>query len=156
MKIIRRIKSFFSNINRIIYWIPVIWKDRNWDDAYILIILNHKLKDMERFYRGDNTYSMNALVVADEIKHTQTILQRLVDGNYLDVSLEEYDDKYEIDTLMKFEKVEGSDHSKVVWTEDEEQMEMFRRAGREADKAEQKDLDELFVYMRKHIENWWD
>jgi hypothetical protein len=156
VKIIDAIKSLFSNISRIIYWIPVIWKDRNWDDKYIFIILNHKLKDMEKFFIGDGTRSLDPICIAYEINHAQTILQRLIDHNYLSVALEEYDKKYEFDTMMKFEKVEGSENLKVVWTKDDEQMAMFRKAGEEAYEAEQRDLDELFSYMRKHIERWWD
>ena len=37
-------KEIKRGIQNIIYWLPVIWKDRHWDDHYIFEILKHKLK----------------------------------------------------------------------------------------------------------------
>ena len=39
--ILSNIKLGFRNIW---YWLPIIWKDRHWDHAYIYDILKHKLK----------------------------------------------------------------------------------------------------------------
>ena len=36
--------DFKIGVKNIIYWLPVIWKDRNWDYRYIYTILEHKLK----------------------------------------------------------------------------------------------------------------
>ena len=32
-----------QGIKNLIYWFPIIWKDRDWDDHYIFEILQHKL-----------------------------------------------------------------------------------------------------------------
>jgi hypothetical protein len=37
-------KDFKQGVKNIWYWLPVIWKDRNWDDHYIFEVLKHKLK----------------------------------------------------------------------------------------------------------------
>jgi hypothetical protein len=37
-------KEIKWGVQNIIYWFPVIWKDRHWDHAYIFRILQHKLK----------------------------------------------------------------------------------------------------------------
>lgn len=36
-------KMFIKNIKRFIDWAPVIWKDRDWSDHYLLIIIRKKL-----------------------------------------------------------------------------------------------------------------
>ncbi len=36
-------KYIKQGIKNIIYWFPIIWKDRNWDHGYIFTILRHKL-----------------------------------------------------------------------------------------------------------------
>jgi hypothetical protein len=36
--------DFKRGVKNLIYWFPVIWKDRNWDSNYIFEILMHKLK----------------------------------------------------------------------------------------------------------------
>lgn len=37
-------RNFKIGVRNIIYWLPVIWKDRNWDSHYIFEVLAHKLK----------------------------------------------------------------------------------------------------------------
>ena len=36
-------KYFISGVKNLIYWFPIIWKDRNWDGHYIFEIIQHKL-----------------------------------------------------------------------------------------------------------------
>ena len=38
------LRDLIFGIKNIVYWFPVIWKDRHWDEWYIIKILNHKLK----------------------------------------------------------------------------------------------------------------
>ena len=37
-------KEIKWGIQNILYWLPVIWKDRHWDSHYIFEVLKHKLK----------------------------------------------------------------------------------------------------------------
>ena len=37
-------KHFKTGIKNLRYWLPVIWKDRNWDHRFIFDIFTHKLK----------------------------------------------------------------------------------------------------------------
>lgn len=45
----KNIKYGFKNLK---YWLPIIWKDRNYDHRYIYTILQHKLKAQSK-YIGD-------------------------------------------------------------------------------------------------------
>jgi hypothetical protein len=36
-------KYFIQGVKNLWYWVPVIWKDRNWDSHYIFDMLQHKL-----------------------------------------------------------------------------------------------------------------
>lgn len=38
------IKHFFSNMIRIIQWIPILWKDRDWDHGFLTAIVIFKLQ----------------------------------------------------------------------------------------------------------------
>jgi len=40
---------FIQGIKNIIYWFPIIWKDRNYDQKYIFDILKHKLKSQSKY-----------------------------------------------------------------------------------------------------------
>jgi hypothetical protein len=39
-----RIRYFFQGVWNIIRWIPTLYKDKDWDDAYILMILQKKIE----------------------------------------------------------------------------------------------------------------
>ena len=64
------------------YWAQTIWKDRNWDHAYLLIMLRHKLKAMHsRWIRlkwhvgwNDDAHKMRICIL---------LLDRLIEDNYL-------------------------------------------------------------------------
>lgn len=43
------IENFFIGIRNIFAWLPIIWKDRNWDQYFIMNILLFKLKRTQRF-----------------------------------------------------------------------------------------------------------
>ena len=43
---LKNIKTGFKNI---FYWLPIIWKDRNWDSHYIFEIMMHKLKAQSKY-----------------------------------------------------------------------------------------------------------
>ena len=45
-------KDFKTGVKNIWYWMPIIWKDRNWDHRYIYTMLQHKLKAQSK-YIGD-------------------------------------------------------------------------------------------------------
>jgi hypothetical protein len=40
----RMLRRFKLKITNLINWLPVIWRDRDWDHSYIFHILEHKLK----------------------------------------------------------------------------------------------------------------
>ena len=44
--------EFIRGIKNLWYWLPVIWKDRNWDDSFIFTILSHKLKAQSAYIGG--------------------------------------------------------------------------------------------------------
>lgn len=52
-------KTFKTGIKNLIYWFPIIWKDRNWDDHYIFEIMKHKLSAQSEYIggRGIHTFA---------------------------------------------------------------------------------------------------
>ena len=48
---------FIQGIKNLIYWFPIIWKDRDYDHAFIEYMLEHKYKAMyKRFSDPSSTY----------------------------------------------------------------------------------------------------
>lgn len=43
----------FKNLK---YWLPIIWRDRDWDYDYVYNILKHKLKSKSKFFKNHSFY----------------------------------------------------------------------------------------------------
>lgn len=57
MALRQNIRYFINSIKNLIKWLPIIWKDRDWDHAYVEDILLFKLNNMyKRFSNPDSTY----------------------------------------------------------------------------------------------------
>ena len=42
-------KEFIRGVKSVWYWLPVIWKDRNWDHRFIFDVFAHKLKSQAKY-----------------------------------------------------------------------------------------------------------
>jgi hypothetical protein len=72
-----RIRDFFRSIKSVIYWFPVIWKDRHWDDVFIFNVLKHKLiaqskyigeRDIHVSAKRDAEIMMTCVRLIDKVK----------------------------------------------------------------------------------------
>lgn len=78
--------GIIEGIKNLIKWFPVIWKDREFDYRYLYEVMYFKLRDMEKFFNSDDTFSEDAKVYAGEIKECADLL--------LTIKNEETSDKY--------------------------------------------------------------
>lgn len=141
------LRNFKTGITNLIKWIPVIWKDRHWDYRYTLSILKHKLKLVEEFLRSPHAYSAEALKDADNIKHTIEILDKVLNP------IREEPPKEFPDVEFIPSKSHPGYFEMVI---DPEYREWLRESGEREKLEYSKNLDELFQFLRDHIEEWWD
>lgn len=171
-------KMFKTGVKNIIYWFPIIWKDRNWDSHYIFEILMHKLKAQSK-YIGERDWHTRAKRDA-EIMMTCVRLMKLVQDEFYS---SEYSDYHK--TKHWFEDVPGKEglsswesrlleenfndyfkkypliHKRVLAGEGP-----FNRKGRKKDKQiiamnighinHDRARKLLFKLMEQNIERWWD
>lgn len=74
-------KFLREGIANIIYWFPIIWKDRNWDSGHIFTILQHKLKAQAK-YIGDKDRHTRAQLDAKRMTICINLIQKHQDGFY--------------------------------------------------------------------------
>lgn len=74
-------KFLREGIKNIIYWFPIIWKDRNWDHSYIYIMLQHKLKAQAK-YIGSKDRHTRAQQDAKRMTICVNLIQKLQDDFY--------------------------------------------------------------------------
>lgn len=94
-------RNFKVGVKNIFYWLPIIWKDRNWDSHYIFEIMMHKLKAQSK-YIGERDIHTRAKRDA-EIMMTCVRLMKLIDDEFYS---SEYSDYHK--TKHWFEPVEGN------------------------------------------------
>ena len=89
-------------VKNLIYWLPIIWKDRHWDSHYIFEIMIHKIKAQSKWI-GDRDIHTRAKRDA-EVMMTCVNLMKLVQDEFYSG---EYSDYHK--TKHWFEPVEGKE-----------------------------------------------
>ena len=169
MKFIKKIKIGISNL---IYWLPIIWYDRNWDYCYIFDILKHKLNAQADFIEKRN----NHFSAEKDVRNMRICskLCNLVSEGYYEIDWMSYQN-----TKYKFEPIVGGNY--VI--KDDVIYENFEPYFLKYPKVYKKVLEEhndvnklsnreiairmgeinhlrarklLFKILESEIESWWD
>jgi DNA gyrase/topoisomerase IV subunit A len=77
-----RIKKFFSRIYNLYRWLPIIWKDQDWDHHYIFEILKHKLTFMSDTIRKRDNHTL-AKYDADRMMLCVKLIDKVQNEEYL-------------------------------------------------------------------------
>lgn len=169
------IKDFFRNIKlgipNLIKWAPVIWKDRDWDQYFLYVILQFKLKQMDQLQRKYG-HCTNSDKIADQMRVCILLLERIIKGDYLMNALKPHEEKWgesrldfketsdetfrDIDGGEKLYKgaftVEKAITPEEIIQENKERMRLYKHV----DNLEKQDLDMLFKNIREQVGGWWD
>jgi len=99
-----RIKNKIRQIRNVIRWIPIIWRDRDWDYYFIYEILKQKLINQEQYIREQGIHVFNkadadsirtAIEMIDKVQHEYHIDKYLSGWNWnmddMNQSLEDHD-----------------------------------------------------------------
>ena len=171
-------KMFRNGVKNLIYWFPIIWKDRNWDSHYIFEIMKHKLSS-QADYISNNDRHTRAQLDAKRMRLCVKLMKLVQDEFYSS----EYSDYHK--TKHWFEDIPekpgySSWESKTL---DENFDDYFKkypliykrvkngegiygREGRKEDKQviamnighinHERARKLLFKIMEENIEGWWD
>nr|WP_315196822.1 hypothetical protein [uncultured Flavobacterium sp.] len=103
-------KEIYRGIKNLIYWFPIIWKDRDWDQRYIYEILETKIEKQAR-YIDKYGHHVNAKRDAEVMMTCVRLMKKVSDGYYLS-EMNEYHK-----TKMEFIPIEGSTNFSAKFTE---------------------------------------
>jgi hypothetical protein len=162
MRILTRIYNYLRydipiGIENLFTWFPVIWKDRNWSERNIFIILRKKLQLTEQSFRkyGD---LVNSETEADQIKRCIEVLDRLINDVYNDIAFKEFYKRWG-ESQIKF----GNDgtvdfvYNNIKNEEEEKQCDYeFDIACKYKERLKKQDIERLFHIMKRHIKEWWN
>jgi hypothetical protein len=84
------IKYFFVFIVKLFKWIPILWKDRDYDDSFIFDILKKKIHQQRDFLVKNNRHSN-----IEQTNHWMTVCLNLIEriqGSYYEIEHFEYEE----------------------------------------------------------------
>lgn len=140
----------------IIKWFPVIWRDRDWDHNYLMLMIEKKLDSMsklhDRYSRRENTEE-----IVRQLKLASKLAGKIASEDYVN---EAFGDKLNLrdKNEMVFIPLDvGSGMSKLEFTglTDDERKELLRLHNLE-DELLERDIEILFDLMKNNLRNWWD
>lgn len=171
-------QDFKIGIKKLIYWFPIIWKDRDWDGYYILRILQHKLKSQSK-YIGNRNYHTRSQLYARNMRICEKLIQKILDDDY-ELEYQDYTkDRHWFEPIEGPEKLSTWKHENI-WENYDEYFKKYPLVykkvmngegftsieGREDDKHlismcianlnHQRAYNLLFKIMKEGIPSWWD
>jgi hypothetical protein len=155
---------FFSNVKRIIDYVPLLWRDRDWDHSFLMDMLEFKLTRIEKALKaGHCRHDPHKM---RDLRSMISLLKRIKASEYHDTVFKDHDKKWGKLKLNFGVKEKLGDtyvykscvtRSKVKTKEDEQlEAKESRRLYSKVNKLEQEDLDLFFRLLRKRIESLWD
>jgi hypothetical protein len=174
------IKNIYISISNIIRWLPIIWKDRDWDHSFIFIILREKLKHQAEYIRKNDRHTL-ALYDAQRIMTCVRLIDKIIEDSYSTEYLEFYEseiittklensDSYKLDVKIKSSCVNDYflmyplDYKRVLngagWLDINNADSKIERnrliAMNMSHLRGQRAKKILFQLLDRHIEGWWD
>ncbi len=101
-----RVKQFFKRIYNVYRWIPVLWRDRDWDHYYTYEILKTKLTFQSEYTR-DYGYHVSSDHEANRMDLCIELIDRVQTEYYLNECIDKYgvdNDEETINALKKHDK----------------------------------------------------
>lgn len=145
------IRSIPRKIKKIIQYIPILWKDEDWDWEYILTLLIYKLK-RTRLCILNNEIIESYQIVHDEILEVEKLFEKVIEDNYYSDEIQKLHEKWgELDILniMKYSNVKNEEDEKRCSNE-------FSKVYKKQQEGSLQDLKKAFELVNEKIRGWWD
>jgi len=160
-------REMIGFITKLAAYIPILWKDRDWDYGFFLTLMRFKLDRMATTIEDNNLIVSNHRV-AKQIRYATFLIDRVQEDSYTKDAFQKHEE-YWGPIIMDFVDLPPDDphyktcvamESYTLKSKQENRMEEEDEARSaiyaKARETKQKDYDRLFRHMRKYIERWWD
>ena len=154
------LRYFFKRLIRVIQYLPIIWKNEDWDHSYIFDLLSYKLGRVEKCLKND-PYHQNAKRYARQVQVCRILLERLIADNYCEYEKKKHDEKWgelkHKDGKRYKAGVELIFYRDKCQTEEEKTLETeeSKRIWKKEEELRKRDLESFCRIFNKHCESWW-
>jgi len=155
-------KKLFKVLKNLIYWYPIICNDRQWDQTFLIKILEHKLRAMDEFFSGSDPRLVSHRRSAKEIRYCRILCTRILQHDYLMSALRPHEAEWGGARCILGESTGPSVPLLEIAVphltgQDREREKAIRyRLYKKATRQEDQDWSELFRLIGKQIRGWWD
>lgn len=147
-KVYSKVVGFWESLERVFYWVPIVWRNHDFEETFLLDLMRAKLKRMEPVI--SNGYGVDSKKHGKEIKTCILLLDRILDGDYSKLA-QIRDDLYD---RSFFEDESGN--FTIFEFKDKESEKEFHRLMLHKKYLEDQDIRYLFKFMGRNINKWWD
>ena len=148
------VKKFFKKIHKICEYMPVLWKDEDWDFDYLLELIEFKAKRMSKCIKEDN------IIVEDSVREIEEQVAELCEhlANYRNIN-RIVQAPFEVEHLP-VENENGTTSfiaqrkDTKTWTEEDEKA--WHAYIKETIGKEQEEWHNFWQTLDKYAQGWWD
>ena len=135
------LSDLFIKLGRIFKWLPVLWKDLDYDGDSIFFILKCKLECLRSGIERDIDFTEKPQVLS-EIDECLEALNRICADAYLEDNLKTFN--------VQLHSLEGN-----VFEMPADERQALISEIEKADTARQKDIDLIFNLLKNRHSYWW-
>lgn len=132
-------------------WLPFLWDDRDWDQAYLWRVMREKIRRMRLHHERDQVIS-DWERVAGEMRRAEEILTRLIEDDYAVSDWLEHERKYG-SILDRTEP--GPDGTRVIKSLGEEASDDLRAIADREWSLKRADAELLGKHLASSWWGWW-
>ena len=155
-----KIKRIFKKIYKILCYLPLLWRDEDWDYEYMLLLLRHKINNLGTTILGNNIIK-ESKDVYDSTKEVVKAIDKFLKADEVFADL--YGDKYDYiadrvyhDTIYNDDNttslkamIDGRPTSK-------KEDDLLAKFYQDMFKFEQETWDNIWDLIKQHGRTWWD
>ena len=157
----------WRQIKNVIGWIPVVWKQFDFDYRYSLEVFKYQLLKQAKFMDSDKAYGVNSHINAQKIRMVVRLMDKVYDEDYACEYQERLKQAYGDDVIdMEFVEIpDEPDYKELKWRyEVDEKYELLRDEislnkdnwFRESHEKQERAHKLLWKLIEFYIRRWWD
>lgn len=157
-----RYRWYRDGLANTIRWLPVIWRDRDFDYGFMLDLWATKFQHMADFFNSEYAMTVDAKEHAVELQECADLCHKALADTYEDAALATHDEKWgklEVSGEPTTERTRRLIFHRAgilnAYDEKRERKE-FIAICRQAHKDKQADINRLCKTISKRLLYWWD
>lgn len=143
----------YFRLRDFVHWLPVIWADRHWDYAFLLKLVEHKLRFM-REYIGKYGCHLDKERDCKNMLIAEVLVHRIRKPRHIEKERAEFMSKFP--PRLELRDFKGRGLTRCYLPPTPEEMKEWAKIEKRQKYMEAQDYEYLGRHLRKHLRQWWD